>query len=427
MPPSSSWSVETAPQRLQDAFDRIANNEPPIRHAFTETFEATREVDLREAAGHPSGALSGALISIKDLLDVRGYKTRAGSKVFDAEPPASSDAPSVARLRASGAVFVGHTNMTELAYGGLGLNPHFGNVENPLRPDRIVGGSTSGGAVSVATDLVDIAIGTDTGGSVRIPAAFTGLVGFKPSQCTVSLQGCRPLAPSMDSIGPIGKSVDDCAKVWRVLADQKKPNDPAATPQLAIPKEFGMSDLAPAVADGFQAACTKLASGNIQINDRSFGALSTYREFPIWHFSSVESRAAHSSQYEENSNLIDPRVLERMRWADRVSAIEYRKSLNWRETLIAWAQRELSDTFLLLPTVAILPPRFDELEKDEDYFKLNALVLRNTTLANIIDGCSISIPFEHQGDTIGIMMIGARGTDEKMLQMASKIERVLKP
>lgn len=425
MPTTTPWSMETAPRRLNHAFARIADDEVPIRYAFTETFEATKEADLQEAGSLSPNALSGALISIKDLLDVRGYHARAGSKIFDEEPAAQTDAPCVARLRASGALFVGHTNMTELAYGGLGLNPHYGNVENPLMPGRIVGGSTSGGAVSVATDLVDVAIGTDTGGSVRIPAAFTGLVGFKPSQSTVPLGGCRPLSPSLDSIGPIAKCVDHCATVWRALAGQLRSPETMAVPPLVIPKEFGLSDLAPAVADGFQVACSKLTAHDFQIKDRSFKELSTYGDFPVWHFSAVESRAAYSRQFTEKSALIDPFIFERMKWADGVSAIEYCKSLNWRQQLIRWSQRDLSDTFLLLPTVAILPPRFEELSDTENYFRLNALVLRNTTLANIIDGCSVSIPFHHENHTIGIMMIGANGTDEKMLQMASRVESIL--
>ncbi len=197
---NKAWSKENAAVRLKETFARVAEGEKQLQSVFTQTFDSTAGQDVENLATVLDNELLGALISVKDLFDVKGFVTKAGSRILEGSAAATVDAEAIARLREAGAVLVGHTNMTELAYSGLGLNPHYGTPENVLYADCIPGGSSSGGAVSVARDLVDIAIGTDTGGSVRIPAAFNGIVGFKPSQeawtaLALWLKRWRPVEP----------------------------------------------------------------------------------------------------------------------------------------------------------------------------------------------------------------------------------------
>lgn len=250
MPNAAPWSADTALPRLDEVQKRIAQNTSDTRHVYTQLFPSQDAM-----SGATDTALAGALVSIKDLLDVKGQVTRAGTTFMASDTPADQDADVVARLRAAGCVLVGHTNMTELAYSGLGLNPHYGTPENALYPGCIPGGSTSGGAISVAQGLADIAIGTDTGGSLRIPAAFNGIVGFKPTQSTVSRRGCKNLSHSLDSIGPMAKTVDACRAAYAVMADPDQSDTRAIKAEFVIPENFGMDDLDPAVAARFPGRC----------------------------------------------------------------------------------------------------------------------------------------------------------------------------
>ncbi len=209
MTTSYPWTPDSAPIRLRDLQARLDSDDPTLRHVFTEIFHDP--VARQSQANDP---LNGALVSVKDLFDVAGHVTRAGSLFMADDTPAQIDALPIQRLRAAGAVLVGHTNMTEIAYSGLGLNPHYGTPDNALQPGCIPGGSTAGGAVSVALGVADIAIGTDTGGSLRIPAAFNGIVGFKPTQAAVSRLGCKALSQTLDSVGPMAASVETCRQAF---------------------------------------------------------------------------------------------------------------------------------------------------------------------------------------------------------------------
>ncbi|MBU2415181.1 MAG: amidase, partial [Gammaproteobacteria bacterium] len=276
-PSNFAWQDRNLIAKWKSALDIIDSKGQAV---FTELFDYVEP---------QQGPLNGAIVSIKDLFQVEGYKTQAGS-VFISQQLAEQDSTAVAQLRKAGASFLGHTNMTELAYSGLGLNPHYGTPDNPINPGRITGGSTSGGAASVALGVADAALGTDTGGSLRIPAAFCGLTGFKPSQQTVSRKGCLPLSDSLDSVGPIAKTVEECELLWQVLsgvalsADTTKRMDSSPLSQLKIvvPSNFGMNDLDALVEEGFAEKLAQLEAAGVVVERRFIDALEVYKTLPVW-------------------------------------------------------------------------------------------------------------------------------------------------
>lgn len=420
MTQNALWSRDTAAQRLANTRQRVAKQAPDSRHVFTQLFS---EDELPEI--WPDTLLSGALVSIKDLLDVEGYTTRAGTVFMADNPVAEADADVVARLRAQGCVLVGHTNMTELAYSGLGLNPHYGTPENARFPGCIPGGSTSGGAVSVAQGLVDFAIGTDTGGSLRIPAAFNGITGFKPSQSTVSQRGCRPLSRSLDSIGPMARDVATCKAVWEAIADARPQVSKPVKPEFVLPENFGMDDIDPVVAKTFEAAVAKLQAQGYSISKERLSSLDRMKELAVWQFSAVESRAVYSEAFNTRNDALDPRVASRMARADEATAVSYRQLLDARAALIPTFEAELDHRVLLMPTVPILPPKMAVFEEDDAYNRLNLLALRNPTVANVMNGCSLSLPFADDGTLIGVMLVAANQSDGSLLELAEAVETAL--
>lgn len=371
-----------------------------------------------------TGPLAGLRVSIKELFDVEGHPTHAGTNGL--RPAiATKDAEAVARLRAAGAELVGHTSMTELAYSGLGLNPHSGTPDNPLRPGSIPGGSTSGGAVSVARGFADAALGTDTGGSLRIPAAFCGLVGFKPTASSVPRGGAVPLSRSLDSIGPMAADVETCARVWRVLAARVDASaEPVGQTPLLVPTNFGRTETAPSIEAAFEAALGALRGAGFPTERRTLPSLDAYGRHPVWHYAAVESLAAHPELWERRDRL-DPRVASRMARGETVRAVDYARTLIEREALVAAFRDELNGAILVLPTVAIEPPRFSDLEEDAEYDRLNLLCLRNTTLANVLDGCSISLPIGRDAPH-GLMLTAPGGADDKLLALAARLEPILR-
>ncbi len=418
-----TWSQETARSRLQTLFKRLDTKPPELDCVFTELVRSEAHIQLNEIEHQLPTQISGALVSVKDLFDISGYVTRAGSLALSNQAVAGNDARAISLLKQSGAIIIGKTNMTELAYSGLGLNPHFGTPDNPVKTGHIPGGSTSGGAVSVATDAADIAIGTDTGGSIRIPAAFTGLVGFKPSQASVSRSGCRDLSTSLDSIGPIARSVHHCEWAWRCMSGVADAIRVDEKPELIVPTNFGMTDLDSEIESGFLTLLKRLRDQGWNIHERKIEMLESYKLVPVWHFSSVESRCIYADQYAKQFEKLDPRVRSRMARADEVSAIDYCTTLRMRKSLIKAAGNELGSSFILLPTVAILPPAFEVFDDDHEYNRLNLLALRNTSMANVIDGCSISLPFSDNGNVMGAMLTTSGGRDLQLLDIARKLEK----
>ncbi|MEP1766012.1 MAG: amidase family protein [Sulfitobacter sp.] len=370
-----------------------------------------------------TGPLSGLNVAVKDLFDVHGYVTRAGTKVRNNTPPAAKDATTVARLRRAGAGLIGHANMTEFAYSGLGLNPHFGTPLTPLFKDRIAGGSTSGGASAVARGVADVALGTDTGGSARIPAAFCGLVGFKATAQTIPREGAVALSHSLDSIGVLTRDAAVLRPVLNVLRDTALIN--SAMPRAVIvPDNFGMDDLDPEVAEAFETALRSLTAAGIHIRRLKLDIFDRYRALPVWQFSAVESRAHHGTFFENARNDLDPRVAARMARAEGVTAIDYAQTLAARVALIAEAALLFRETPIVMPTVAILPPKCDDLREDAAFDRINLLALRNTSFANVIDGCSVSLPLSNQQGS-GLMITASTGQDAMLVTMAEMLQDVI--
>lgn len=420
-----SWVAASSPERLEAALARIKSDPSAASvyiSAFTDTARA-QAVSVAEAGD--ASPLAGALVSIKALFDVAGEVTTSAAKVMAANEPAQADAPCIARLRSAGAVFTGLTNMSEFAYSGLGLNPHYGTPDNPAYPGCAPGGSTSGGAVAVALGLCDIAIGSDTGGSLRIPAAFTGITGFKPSQGSVPMAGGNALSDTLDSFGPMARTVAACELAWQVMAGRPAEPVKAQTQRLIVPLNFGLDDLDPDVAAGFEDLKQRLMQASFEITERPIEAIELHKTIAAWHLTSVESRAHYETQFQTRASEFDPRVHARMAKADEISAVTYRQSLNRHYEFVRAFAAELGEDLLLLPTVPILPPALSDLQDDEAFGRFNLLALRNPSLANSADGCSVALPFQSQGKVLSAMLIGAGGMDDILLAAAKAVEEAL--
>ncbi len=391
-------------------------------------------VDAARTRGDKLPRFAGVPLSIKDLFDVEGEPTRAGSRALAGAPAAPADAEAVAFMRRAGFVIVGKTNMTEFAYSGLGVNPHYATPSSPWDRARahIPGGSTSGGAVAVADGMTPATLGTDTGGSCRIPAAFCGIVGFKPTQGRVSLKGAFPLAPSLDSIGPLANSVSCCAALDSVLSGGPGEVEPAAPlGGLAIGVIEGYVDerLDPSVAAAFAGALARLADAGVKLTPIRIPELAELprinRNGSIVDF---EAYDGHRARIAAKSGEYDPWVLGRLETGRGMSAAEYRGLLAERARLRAAvdAQTRGFDA-LALPTVAIAPPALADLADVAASRAINALIVRNTTVANFLDRPAISIPCHAAGDApAGFMAMGETGLDRRLLAAAQTVEETVR-
>jgi Asp-tRNA(Asn)/Glu-tRNA(Gln) amidotransferase A subunit family amidase len=388
--------------------------------------------DAMRAAGVEISPLAGLPVSIKDLIDVAGETTLAGSTVLRGAPVAKADAPVVKRLRIAGAAIVGKTNMTEFAFSGVGINPHYGTPANPAATDvpRIPGGSSSGAAVSVATGLCVAAIGSDTGGSIRIPAALCGIVGFKPTARRVPTAGAIPLSTTLDTICAMARSVDDCILVDGIIADNELsiPELPLAGVRLAVPSTLMLDALDPHVAASFSAALTRLSAAGAKIVDAPFALLAEAAD--LNKFSGAESFAWHRELLAAHESEYDFRVAKRIRTGEAMLAADYidlhRKRRSWINRM-----EEALGPFdsLIMPTVPIVAPPIADLEASEEvFFKTNGLLLRNPSTINLLDGCAVSLPCHEEGTLpVGLMVAGPAMADRKVLAVARAIEGALQP
>src|SRR5450830_1602737 len=394
-----------------------------------------------EAAAAPAAASvfttlypqAGLPVSVKDLYDVAGETTLAGSVVCRGEPVAAADAPAVARLRGAGAALLGKTNMTEFAFSGVGINPHHGTPRNPADAGlaRIPGGSSSGAAVSVALGLAVAGLGSDTGGSIRIPAALCGLVGFKSTQSRVPRQGALELSRSLDTVCAMTRSVADCLTVDAVLAGAPLPvqRRPLAGLRLALPQTVLLDALEPAVAQAHAHALTRLSAAGAQLIEIP---LSELAEIPRLNapggFSPVEAYAVHHLRLARARAQFDPRVAARIELGAPVTAREYIAMQDHRADWIARVEAQLEGfDAVLCPTVPVLAPAIDALvASDEAFFKANGLLLRNTFAFNYLDGCAFSLPCQAAGELpVGLMLASVRGDDARLASVALAVEQAL--
>ena len=404
-------------------------------HLFADAARAEADaIDRRRRAGIWTGLLGGIPVSVKDLFDIRGLPTTAGSTVLADGPAAAQDAVVVERLRAAGAIIIGRTNMTEFAFSGLGLNPHYGTPANPFerRSRRIPGGSSSGAAVSISDEMAVAAIGTDTGGSVRIPAAFCGLTGFKPTQARISLKGVLPLSKSLDSVGSLGRSVNCCRILDAVLSGQRC--DPPRSVNLrglriAVPTTRVFDDVDSYVARAFDTAIATIADAGAQISRLEVPEFAEVGQTAqVATFPAAEGFAWHRDLLARAKDRYDPRVSERLERGRQIGAADYLWLLQRREQLIAAMHaRAAAFDVLAMPTVPIAAPLIADLERDgELYHRLNLLVLRNPTLVNFLDGCALSLPCHHEGDApVGLMLARFDGADGTVLAIGEAIEAAL--
>lgn len=419
------WSKSSARARLQSVFKRLDEQSADTKSVFTKDFRDRSATYLSAMEAQAETPLSGALVSVKVLFDVEGEQAHAAAGALRDISTSKQDAPCIARLRSAGAIFAGHTNMSEFAYSGLGLNPHYGTPDNPVMPGHVPGGSSSGGAVSVALGLSDIAIGSDTGGSLRIPAAFTGIVGFKPTQASVSLQGARPLSDSLDSLGPMSRSVAACELAWQVMAGHQTHPVGSQKTRLVVDRGLAFTELDDVVGQGFEHLLAGLSSAGFEIVEKSLEAMKMYSDIPPWHLTSVESRAHYEEYFRASKQLFDQRVYSRMARADEISAVEYRQTLNSRARFAANFAAELGGDLLFLPTTPKLAPALDAVASDGDFNRHNLLALRNPSIGNVADGCGIALPYCHDDVQLSAMLIGGNGQDQRLLSCAKAVERHL--
>jgi aspartyl-tRNA(Asn)/glutamyl-tRNA(Gln) amidotransferase subunit A len=371
--------------------------------------------------------LFGTSLAVKACFDVAGWRTTAGSKVLQDQPPSVADAPIVAALRRNGAIVTGQTNMTEFAFGALGVNPHFGTPRTPLDPnrERIAGGSTSGGAVGVKLHFADLALGSDTSGSVRIPAAFCGLTGFKPSRRRYADSGMIFLSPSFDVPGFIARNIESCSR-----ADSALTGDPTIerAPTLSgrrflIPSKFALDCADANVTEHFLRAVMALENAGANIIERDWPELETYGMIAVEGGTIIaEAFAWHKPYLETRGADYDPRVGSRITHGKDVKAHDYIRAKERLARAADSFRRGLSEfDALLTPTVPILPPKISSLATDENYYSTNQLVFRLTEVANRINAPSVSIPVD-PAHPIGLMLTGFTGRDRELLTLAAAVE-----
>jgi aspartyl-tRNA(Asn)/glutamyl-tRNA(Gln) amidotransferase subunit A len=434
-PAGIAMSRSSCRDRLEQALARIADpNGEGVRTCLSVYADAARAAadaaDARAARGDSRWPLDGVIVSIKDLFDVAGEPTRAGSRVLAEEAaPALADAVVVQRLRAAGAVIVAKTNMSEFAFSGLGANPHFGTPGNPADRARVPGGSSAGAPVAVAGGMCDIAIGTDTGGSVRIPAALCGLVGFKPSRRRVPADGAFPLSKTLDSVGPIAKSVADCAKADAVMAGEEfAPLAPVALAGLrfGIAEGLPLDRLDQTVAAAFAGAIARLDNAGAKVSRE---ILPLFDDMVAVNnkggIAPPEACAVHRDRLKRRAADIDPNVRVRIERGCAVTEADYAWMLAERARLVRAMDGRLAELDVLaMPTSSIVAPTIAEVADPKIFGARNAAVLRNTAVINFFDLCAISLPLPAPLP-VGLMLIARNGQDRRLLGIAAAVERQL--
>ena len=426
----------TAVQRVARAQEGAAT--PAARHVFTQLYAdaaraAAQHCDAEAQAGRHLGALHGVCITLKDNIDVAGETTMAGGVVCAGEAPAVHDAPVVQRLRHAGAVVLGKTTMSEFAFSGVGINPHHGTPVNPADAAhvRVPGGSSSGAAVSVALGLAEVGIGTDTGGSIRIPAALCGLVGYKSTQARIPCTGVMELSRTLDTVGSITRSVRACLAVDAVMSQQALPTEAANLRGLrfAVPQTLMMDDVDATVAQAFARTLRRISEAGAQVVEIPFTALGDIAALSMpGGFSPIESYAVHHARLERDAHQIDHRVVARMMLGKGISAQDYLDLHNRRNAWIAAAQQTLQGfDAMLCPTVPMVAPLTEPLLKDDEaFFKVNRLLLRNPSAINYMDGCAWSLPCHEAGELpVGLMVSSVAGQDAHLARVALALENLI--
>ena len=429
----------TSASLVEGALARIADPAGEGARAFVSVQSeaaraAARAMDALRAVGRAPSPWAGIPISIKDLYDQAGEVTRGGSVALAEAPPAGATAVSVARLERAGFVVLGRTNMTEFAFSGLGVNPHYGTPRSPWdrATGRLPGGSSSGAAVATADGMGFAGLGSDTGGSCRIPAALCGIVGWKPTAARVPLTGTLPLSFTLDSLGPLARSVGCCALVDSLMAGEEPWSAglplPVAGMRLGVLQGYVTEEWDAQVRAAFEAALSRLSAAGARIEKLEVPELP---EIPAANatggFAASEAWAWHRDLIGRKREAYDPRILRRILRGERMSAADYITLMQARTRIIeAIEPRTAPFDAVVMPTCPLVPPAVAEVEDEAEYNRINLLLLRNTTVANLLDRCAISIPCHRPGDApVGFMLMGERMGDAKLLSVAQAVESAL--
>lgn len=425
---------------VAEVFDRIDRHGDAA--LFIRTLRPRAEAEARAArerlrAGNPASLVDGVPLAWKDLFDLKGSVTTAGSAVLRDAAPASADAALVNAAARAGMVSVGAVNMTEFAYSGIGLNPHYGTPRNPRDPKvaRSPGGSSSGSGAVVAAGIVPVSIGTDTGGSIRIPAAFNGVVGYKTSTGHYPMQGVFPLSRSLDTLGPLAQTVADCVLTDAALRGLSAPSvtaAPVAALDFVVSDTFFQDDLDPAVAANFDATLSRLSAAGARVRTiampdlREVAALMG-RYGPL---TSAEAMDVHKERLSgPEVDRIDPRVVRRIRMAETMSAVDLIRLTEGRRMWIKKINAQLGNAILIAPTTPSVAMPIAPLEADvEVFFHHNFRTLRNTAIGNFLDWCGMSIPNGQDSDGMptGFMMCAPHGQDSAVLAAGLAIEPLVR-
>ena len=405
------------------------------RHTFLKTmFDEARA--LASAPGIGQKPLAGLAVSIKDLFDVAGQTTSAGSLALQDALPAKQDAVAVSRLRSAGAAFIGRTNMVEFAFSGVGINPHFGTPSNPAASDlpRVPGGSSSGAAVSVAAGAAFIGLGSDTGGSIRIPAALTGIVGFKNTARLVPTGGTVPLSTTLDTACALTRSVTDAMLAHELLAQRRVTRSPAPLRayRLAVANTLMLDGLDATVKQAWQRTLETLRKAGTRVDELALSELDELGPMQAsGGFSTAESYAWHHQLLADKAKFYDPRVAARIQRGASMSACDYIELLGTRRNWIKKMDLAMRGfDAILSPTVPIVAPPLAQVapgaERDGAFFRINAALLRNTSVVNMLDGCAISIPCHADGELpVGLMVWAGALRDDSVLNIALQVEKLL--
>ncbi|MCC6474929.1 MAG: amidase [Burkholderiales bacterium] len=425
---------------VEASLARIADPAGEGARAFLKVYADTARAEAAHAdtlrrAGVVRSPVDGLPVCVKDLYDVAGDVTRAGSRVL--EHRALADAPAVARLRAAGAILLGRTNMVEFAFGGLGLNPHYGTPLSPWdRPSRRVpGGSSSGAGVAMAEGMCVMALGSDTRGSVRVPAAFCGVSGFKPTATRVPREGAFPLSYTLDSVGPLANSVECCAAWDALLAGEPTSGGIAALPEiparllrLAVPRSSLVEGLDAEVGRAYERSLQRLSGAGVRVEEIDAPVFSRAQAlFRDGGLAGPEAWQVHRRRRERFAEM-DPRVVKRLELGARFSAADYIELARERAERIREADALVcAYDAVVYPTVAVVPPTLAEVSaSDEAYFQWNAKVLHNTGIANVLEGCAATLPCHRRGEApVGLTVGGIGGTDRRTLAVAAAVQAVI--
>ncbi|MEQ8391467.1 MAG: amidase family protein [Thalassospira sp.] len=402
---------------LGDLKDKIFTEFDPER-----ILNAAGQAEERVAA-HPEQPLAGMLVSIKDLYDEAGLATTAASQLLKDRAPANDDCDVVRLVKDAGAVPFGRTTLSEFAYSGVGLNPHYGTPGNIFDPEGIPGGSTSGGGLTVALGLVDFALGTDTGGSIRIPSAINGLYGFKPSRLSVPGAGIHPLAKSFDTPGPLAGDLETVISVFEVMSGQSVPADTGEDHvlRIGVPVRGFVDGLDARVKADFAMVCAQLRAAGHELVEIDLGFISDNAILSKV-LVSFEAHKIYSGDFDKLETCGDPRVLSRMKFADSLSKDEVIAAYAKRTDLVSQFGSAMADVDVMIaPTLPMMAPKIAEVEADFD--NLNAMMLRNTGYLNLVDACAISIPVHVVGQTVpaALMIAAPHGQDKAVLSAARMI------